>query len=101
MLTDKNGYYVNHYKHFFKRQFHAKNSFLSETKIGQYSKSMKAVVSVEDHLFCHLNIMLMNNSNTNCICTITDLLSTQNFKSKALATCFYDVITMQSQYHYT
>ena len=49
----------------------------------------------------------MNTSNTNYICTIIDLISTQNDRSEALATflkfmtSYDDVITMQSQYHYT
>ena len=47
----------------------------------------------------------MNNSNTNSICTIIDLISTD--RSEALATfnkfmtSCDDVITMQNQYNYT
>ena len=49
----------------------------------------------------------MNNSNTNYVCTIIDLISTHNVRSEALETFFEsmasygEVITMQSQYRYT
>ena len=49
---------------------------------------MKAVVSVAARRCVFLGFILysMNNSNTNYICIIIDLISTQNVRSEALAT---------------